>query len=72
VIPAEVIEALAVVREEGKYNMLSRPNVIAEIVSKEIGGELEGAASDWLIDHEDQYATALKAMGESVRRAAGV
>jgi hypothetical protein len=59
-IPECVINALAGVREEGRYNMFDRTNVIIE------AGFYDKDAEYWLTENKSRYGEALIAMGNRI------
>lgn len=61
-IPLNVIEALADVRDWGRYNMFAREDVIRST------GMYDANAQAWLTANKDRYMDALNEMGAQVAR----
>lgn len=59
-IPLNVLEVLASIREGGMTNMLDRQGVIA------IADVMDEGAADWLRDNKHLYMEALNVMGARV------
>lgn len=66
-IPEEVIQILAEIREEGKYNMMDYTAVVGEALGIAVFMKGSREAAIWLMENKERYVEALKEMGERRR-----